>query len=100
MFRSHGLRSGEVPGQEFFDFALTMAVCDGLKCVAEIGKRLDDIEFSGLDQGCDDTPVFAAGVVASEQGVLAIEGQFPFILPMSGNFTGSTIDGTRISAPM
>jgi hypothetical protein len=58
------------------------------------------VEFAGFDQRRDDGPVFGTGVVACEEGVFPVQGQFPFILPMSGRFIGFIIDGTPIMARM
>jgi len=38
--------------------------------------------------------------MTSEERVFAVQGQFPFILPMSGQFIACNTDGTRILVPM
>ena len=60
--------------------------------------RIDAVHFAGLDERGDDGPVFGTGVVAGEEGVLAVQGQFPFILPMSAKFIGFIINGMPILA--
>lgn len=35
---------------------------------------LDPVEFTGLDQGCDDGPVLCACIVAREERIFAVEG--------------------------
>jgi hypothetical protein len=77
-----------------------MAGSDRFEGCFQIGERFNAVDFRRFDQGCDAAPGFSAFVVAGKQRIFTAESQFPFILPMSGNFTGSTIDGTRISAPM
>ncbi len=55
-----------------------------LEGIGEPGERVDVIELGSFDEAGDDRPVVAAVVGAGEERVLAIEGQCPFILPMSG----------------
>ena len=77
MFSGHGLdfgRGGVGPGQEVVDLAVGMAVDDPGDDVGDVGLRIDDVEFAGLDQRGDDRPVLAAAVGAGEERVLAIEG--------------------------
>ena len=38
---------------------------------------LDPVEFAGLDQGRDDGPVLRAGIMASEERVFAVQGNWP-----------------------
>jgi hypothetical protein len=59
---------------------------------------IDGVELAGLDQRRQHRPVLRPGVVAREEGVLSVQGQFPFILPMSGRFIVSIIDGMPILA--
>lgn len=73
-----------------------MTGCDGLKGGLEIGEWFDTVDLGGLDKLRDAAPGLTSLVMAREEGILAIEGQFPFILPMSGRFIGFIIDGMPI----
>ena len=64
----------------------------------QIGKGLNAVDLAGLDQRGDAAPSNAAFVVTCEERILAIEGQFPFILPMSAKFIGFIINGMPILA--
>ena len=75
-----------------------MAVGDRRQGGLEVGEGLDAVDFAGLNQRCDAAPSVAAFVVTGEERILAIEGQFPFILPMSSRFIVSIIDGMPILA--
>jgi hypothetical protein len=59
-----------------------MAVDD----LGQIGLRIDAAEFVGLDERGDDRPVFSATVGISEEGVLAIE----------GDWADGTLDGVGV----
>ena len=84
MSRSHLGRI--IPGQEFIDPALLVAVDDGGERACQIGLRINSVEFAGLDERGDGGPVFGSGVMASEERVLPVEGNRGFILPMSGRW--------------
>lgn len=60
--------------------------------------RLYRVELAGLDQGRDDCPVLRTSIMPGEECVFTVQGQFPFILPMSGRFIVSIIDGMPILA--
>ena len=45
--------------------------------IGQIGVRLDTIELAGLDERSNDCPVLAAAVGASEERILAREGNGP-----------------------
>lgn len=77
---------------------MRVAVGDGCQGCLEISEGLDAIDLAGLDQRGNAAPGDAAFVVAGEEGILAIEGQFPFILPMSAKFIGFIINGMPILA--
>ena len=64
----------------------------------EIGEGLDAVYLRGCDERGDAGPGASAFVVAGEERILSRQGQFPFILPMSGRFHAFTIGGTRILA--
>jgi len=59
---------------------------------------IDGVELGRFDQGVGDGGGFAACLGADEEIVLAAEGQFPFILPMSAKFIGFIINGMPILA--
>ena len=75
-----------------------MAIGDGCQGRVEVGEGLDAVDFAGFDQRSDTPPGDATFVVTGEEGIFAIERQFPFILPMSGRFIVSIIDGMPILA--
>lgn len=94
MRRSHG--SDVIPGQQLVDIGLFVPRGDGCHGTSQIAMGFDSIEFAGFDQRRDNCPVLCPGIVTCEERVFAIEGQFPFILPMSGRFIVSIIDGMPI----
>jgi hypothetical protein len=51
-----------------------MAVGDGCQCCFEIGEGFHAVDLAGFDQRSDAAPGGTAFVMASEEGVLAIEG--------------------------
>ena len=75
-----------------------MTVDDCFQRFGQPGVGIDGVELAGLDQRGDGGPVLGPGIVAGEEGVLSVQGQFPFILPMSGRFIGFIIDGMPILA--
>ncbi len=62
-------------GQQLIDVALRMSGDNAADDVGDVGLRIDLAELSGLDERGEDGPVFAAGVGAGVQGVLAGERQ-------------------------
>ena len=62
------------PRQQFVDAPHRPAFHELGQNVREVGLRFDVMEFARLNQRRDHAPVDAAFVVASEQAVLAIEG--------------------------
>ena len=78
MFSGHVCLIDDVyPGQEFIDAAVGMIADDPGKYITQIGVRVDVVEFTGLDQGRDDGPVFTAAVGAGEEGVLSVKRDRP-----------------------
>ena len=71
---------------------------DGLECGLEIGEGFDAVDLARFDERRDAAPGFSALVVTREQSILAIQRQFPFILPMSAKFIGFIINGMLILA--
>lgn len=63
-----------VPWQQAVDLALLVAADDGYERVGQIGVRIDSVEFTGLDQRSDDTPVCGPCIMASEERVFAVQG--------------------------
>ncbi len=55
MRRSH--RFDVVPGQQQVDIGLLVPACYGFQDTGQIGMGFDLVEFTSLDQGCDDGPV-------------------------------------------
>lgn len=78
--------------------ALRVAFDNAGDDVGEVGVRLDADKLAGFDQRGDHRPVLSATIRAGKQGVLAIQGQHPFILPMSGMKRRSIIAGILVSA--
>lgn len=70
MFRSHF--GGVVPGHEVGDVALHVSASDGGKGLGQPLMRIDRIQFAGLNQRGDDSPVLGPRVVAGKEGVLPI----------------------------
>ena len=68
-------------------------ICDAVEHIGQPSLRIYAIQLGGLDQRIRDSRSFAATFRADEQIILAAEGQFPFILPMSGKFLASIIGG-------
>ncbi len=58
-----------------------MAVDDGCEDTGQVAVRLDFVEFAGLDERREHGPVLGACVVAREERVLSLQGQFPFMYP-------------------
>lgn len=75
-----------------------MASRDVFECGLEVSEGFDAVDLCGLDQGGDTPPCLSALVMSCKQRIFAIERQFPFILPMSGRFIVSIIDGMPILA--
>jgi len=63
---------GVIPGQEFIDPGVCMAVDDGGKGIGHPGVGIDSIELAGFNQGSDDGPVWRPGIVAFEEGVFRL----------------------------
>lgn len=71
---------GELPGQEIVD-AVDGVIRDDVEDVAEVGFRVDAVEFGGTDEGVDRSGAVAAAVGAGKEIVLAAQGhgaQSPF----------------------
>jgi hypothetical protein len=79
---------------------LLVTVDDGSEDAGEIAVRFDVVQFAGLDERRDHSPVLRTGIMTGKERVFALSGQFPFILPMSGQFIACSIGGTRILVPM
>lgn len=77
-----------------------MSVDDGGKRAGQIRKRIDDIEFAGLDEGGNSRPVLCSSVMPGEERVLAIEGNLPDILPISGKKSRSITAGMHFMVGM
>lgn len=75
-----------------------MTCSDGFEGGLEVGEGLGAVDLCCGDERSDTAPGATAFIMAGEEGVLSRQGQFPFILPMSGKFTGFIIDGMPILA--
>ncbi len=53
---------------------------------------IDTVHFAGLDERGDDGPVFGSGIMAREEGVLAVQGD-----GADGSFDGFVVASTRPS---
>ncbi|CUH99348.1 hypothetical protein PHA8399_01466 [Leisingera aquaemixtae] len=73
-------------------------ICDLGQNPGKPGLRIYAVHLDGFDRGIGGGSCVAATFGADEQVVFAAYGQFPFILPMSGKFTGFIIDGMPILA--
>lgn len=71
MFRSHLGRI--IPRKQFIDPALFKTVDDGIELAAQVGLRINGVEFGSLNDRGDGGPVFGSGVMASEECILPIE---------------------------
>jgi hypothetical protein len=50
-----------------------MAIDDPGEDVGQVGKRIDFVQLTGFDQGCDCGPMLGAAIRASEQRIFPIE---------------------------
>ncbi|GLP85641.1 hypothetical protein GCM10007921_12010 [Tritonibacter mobilis] len=65
---------------------------------SQLGLRIYVVQLGGLDQREGDGHGFSAAFGTGKHPVFPADGQFPFILPMSGRFIGFIIDGMPILA--
>ena len=77
-----------------------MTVKQRAQRVGEVADRIDVAHLAVRDQACEQCPVLCTDLVPGEEGVFPGQSQFPFILPMSGRFIVSIIDGMPILALM
>jgi len=71
---------------------------DAIEDVGEVGLRVDVVHFCRDDESVHGGGPLTAALGAGEEPVFPTDGQFPFILPMSGRFTGFIINGMPILA--
>jgi len=50
-----------------------MAIDDPGEDIGQVGKRIDFVQLTGFDQGCDGGPMLGAAVRASEQRIFPVE---------------------------
>src|SRR5262252_5881490 len=86
---------GPGPRRQFRESAIGPVVDELRQHVAQIGFRVDAVQFAGLDQRGEHRPVFCSLVAASEERILSVRSNHPFILPMSGRKLKFITDGTR-----
>lgn len=77
---------------------LSVTSDDGGKRGGQMGWRINRIELASLNERGDGRPVLRSRVISGKECVLAIEGNAPFILPMSAMKSRFTIAGIRILA--
>ena len=85
---------GDRPGQKVGD-PIDWMIGDALDDETQIGFGVEAVEFGRADQAVDGSGAFAAGIRPGKQIVLAADGQFALILPISGKKLKSIIDGIR-----
>jgi len=85
---------GDVPWQQFVD-AINRMIDNAAKHVAQISARFDVVQFAGRNERIHRRRAITAAVRPSEEEIAATDGQFPFILPISGKNLKSTIVGIR-----
>ena len=93
-----GVSFGPCPWHEFVDARGGPEIDEPVENAGDVGLRLDVVEFARFDERGDAGPVFRSLVMAGEERVLTIEGDRPFILPMSGLRSRFIIAGTRCTA--
>jgi hypothetical protein len=93
-----GVSFGPCPWHEFVDARCGPEIDELVEDVGDVGLRLDVVELARLDQRGDAGPVFGPLVMTSEERVLAIENDRPFILPVLGLRSRFIIAGTRCMA--
>lgn len=57
--------------------ALLVTVDDSVQCARQISKRIDGIQFAGLNERGDGRPVLSPRVMSSKKCILAIESNRP-----------------------
>ena len=87
-----------VPGEQFGEAVDWMAPGHTIYDVGEVSLRIEAVEFGAFQHGIEDCGAFAAGIGSKEQEILAGNGNYPFILPMSGRSWKFTTGITPISA--
>ena len=70
-------------------------VSDAGEHVGEVVLRVETVELGALDQGIDRGGAATAGIGASEQVILAANGNHAVILPISGKKLRFITAGTR-----
>jgi hypothetical protein len=93
-----GVSFGPCPWHEFVDARCGPEIDELVEDVGDVGLRLDVVELARLDQRRDAGPVFGPLVMTSEERVLAIENDRPFILPVLGLRSRFIIAGTHCTA--
>ncbi|KWV53656.1 hypothetical protein AS026_03115 [Rhizobium altiplani] len=60
-----------------------MALDDGCERSTQVDQRIDSIELAGFDERGDGRPILCSCIMPGKKSVLTVEGNAPFILPMS-----------------
>ena len=86
-----------IPRQEFVN-ALGGMIRQAAEYIGEPSLRIDVVELGAGDEGVDGRGASAALIGACEGPISSSHGRLPFILPMSGRISRSTIVGIPILA--
>ncbi len=84
----------DVPGQQFVD-AVGLVIGNVRKYIFQVGAWVDAIHLARADQAIHCGGSLATAVRASEHEIAPAEGEFAFILPISGKKLKSIIVGMR-----
>ncbi|BEU25690.1 hypothetical protein PBP221_58300 [Paraburkholderia sp. 22B1P] len=83
---------GDGPRCEFVD-AVNRVVGDAREHVAQIGLRIDAVEFCGANEAVDGSGALTPGIGTGKQVIAPTDGKFAIILPISGRKLKSIIVG-------
>lgn len=90
---------GPVPWQQFIN-PVDLVIVYAVENVGKVSLWIDGVQLGGFDDRHRTCQGFRPGVSTRKEPVFAPDGQFPFILPMSGQFIACITGGTRILVPM
>lgn len=65
-----------VPGQQEVDISLFVPASNSCQDTGQIAMGFNPVEFAGFDHGRDDGPVLCSGIMACEERVFAVEGDW------------------------
>ena len=61
------------PRQQLIDVAIRVTIDDPGEDVSQVGERIDAVQLTGFDQGCDNGPVLGPAGGACEQSIFQVE---------------------------